>query len=72
MEDVLAYIVYCGSCGECTGYIKCMSVGYDSIINCCSDLYYVITVYLKPDYFFLFLFGQMPEDWLKVSTRKVL
>ena len=67
MEDVLAYIVYCGSCGECTGYIKCMSVGYDLILNCCSNLYYVIIVYLKPDYYFLFLFGSMPEDWLKGS-----
>ena len=56
-EDVLAYIVYCGSCGECTGNIKCMSVGYDLILNCCSNLYHVIIVYLKPDYFFLFLFG---------------
>ena len=25
--------------GKCTGYIKCMSVGYDLILNCCSDLY---------------------------------
>ena len=72
VEDVLAYIVYCGCCGECTGYIKCMSVGDDLILNCCSNLYHVIIVYLKPDYFFLFLFGQMPGGWLKVGTRKVL
>ena len=57
VENVLAYIVYCGCFGECTGYIKCMSVGYDLILNCCSNLYYVIIVCLKPDYFFLFLFG---------------
>ena len=56
-EDVLAYIVYCGYCGECTGYIKCMSVGYDLILNCCPNLYYVIIVYLKAGLFFLFLFG---------------
>ena len=46
-EDVLAYIVNCGCCGQCTGYIKCMSFGYDLIVNCCSNLYYVIVVYLK-------------------------
>ena len=54
VEDVLAYIVYCGCCGECTGYIMCKSVGYDLILNCCSILYYVLIVYLKPDYFFVF------------------
>ena len=72
VEDVLAYIAYCGSCGECTGYIKCMSVGYDLILNCSSNLHYVFIVYLKPDNFFPFIFGQIPEDWLKVSTQKVL
>ena len=61
VEDVLAHIVYCGSCGECTGHIKCMWAGYDLIPNCCSNLYYVIIVYLKPDYILLFLF------WLDVG-----
>ena len=52
VEDLLAHIVYCGCCGESTVYIKCKSVGYDLILNCCSILYYVLIVYLKLDYFF--------------------
>ena len=53
VEDLLAHIVYCG-CVECTLYIMYKSVGYDLILNCCSILYYVLIVYLKPDYFFVF------------------
>ena len=56
VEDQLAYIVHCGFCGECTGYIKCKSLGYVLILNCCSILYYVLIVYLNPDYIFLFSF----------------
>ena len=33
---------------------------YDPILNCCSNFYYVLIVYLKPDYFFLFQ-SQYPE-----------
>ena len=56
VEDVLAYILYRGSCGECTGYIKCKSVGYDLILNCCFDLYYVIIVYFKAGLLLSFFF----------------
>ena len=55
-EDVLACIVYCDCCGECTVCIKCKSVGYDLIINCCSILYYVLIVYLKAGLLFFFFF----------------
>ena len=56
-HKILCDVVPSGTCASIHSalYIKCMSVGYDLTLNCCSNLYYVIIVYLKPDNFFFLL-----------------